>query len=630
MTFTMCSRLVLGSLIWLFLASPSFAFTYYIDRTNGLDTRTSTDARSKDTPWKNAPGMPCATNNAASFLAAAGDSIILKGGETWPNACLTWTWGRSGTVGARIYLGVDQTWFTGGAWTRPILDGGGVAMGANSEAIKVNGGYVTIDNFEFTGGISGPVSFGKYQYINAGAFAATLIIEHCYFHGWSAPSGTATWANIRATAGPGLGLIVRYNVFSGLDSPPVAADPTCATGPQNCKADGFAVVNAGYFIGNVAEYVVTGYFGEPKEVAYNLIRDVRKAVDPAAHGNCFESLFEQANALIHDNIIYKCRSGVTVWVIPRLGNITYYWNNVVLDSDILGNVFNVGHSFGVNPQWTSSNCCGTVIAVNNTIQCGSNDSATLPCVSDVVPPNLQNLVFKNNHLISSHVTPIQWTSPITNVTNLIQTQAAANAQGYTYAQAPYKFATTDVGDATVGTGTNLTADCAVMTTLCSDTLYGVVYDETAHTATLYGRTPNARSGTGAWDIGAYQGVAATPIPDPPANLRLVGTSSSANVTLIWDPSVDPTFAGFHVYQSPSSGTVGVLVKTNTPASVAATHSPLTQTTIRLPQGGTHCFTIKEFATDLTESVASNEYCTTVAGMAARTARTTNTPRVPTP
>ena len=47
------------------------------------------------------------------------------------------------------------------------------------------------------------------------------------------------------------------------------------------------------------------------------------------------------------------------------------------------------------------------------------------------------------------------------------------------------------------------AVCAIMDTLCKDTRYGVVYDETTH-AVLPGRIPVARPVGGAWDVGAYQ------------------------------------------------------------------------------------------------------------------------------
>lgn len=90
--------------------------TYYIDYASGSDANNGT---AKTTPWKRAPGMKGA---AMSYSHTAGDRFIFKGGVTWPSACYQWkiTWG--GTQATLDYYGVDRTWFSGDAWTRPVFD----------------------------------------------------------------------------------------------------------------------------------------------------------------------------------------------------------------------------------------------------------------------------------------------------------------------------------------------------------------------------------------------------------------------------------------------------------------------------------------------------------------------------
>jgi hypothetical protein len=119
------------------LTNAAGASTHYI-AANGSDSNNGT---SKTTPWLHAPGMPNCSGSCASYKPAPGDSIIFRGGDTWHfgNSALspytggTWDmyswWGNNSTCvslaasSGCIYYGVDQTWFSGGSWVRPILDG---------------------------------------------------------------------------------------------------------------------------------------------------------------------------------------------------------------------------------------------------------------------------------------------------------------------------------------------------------------------------------------------------------------------------------------------------------------------------------------------------------------------------
>src|ERR1700678_3642216 len=84
-----------------------FAATYYVDYSSGNDSNSGT---SKTSPWQNAPGMQTCANTCKSAVINGGDSIVLKGGVTWPNASFMWNLPGGGT-GTPVYIGVDQTWY---------------------------------------------------------------------------------------------------------------------------------------------------------------------------------------------------------------------------------------------------------------------------------------------------------------------------------------------------------------------------------------------------------------------------------------------------------------------------------------------------------------------------------------
>jgi hypothetical protein len=113
--------------------------TYYIDYANGSDSNSGT---SKSSPWKRCPGM---VGFAGSYSHSAGDVFIFKGGVTWTSAALPLTVGYSGTYGNIDTYTADQTWYSGGSWSKPIFDM------ENTDAIGIQAtskSYVTIDNIK--------------------------------------------------------------------------------------------------------------------------------------------------------------------------------------------------------------------------------------------------------------------------------------------------------------------------------------------------------------------------------------------------------------------------------------------------------------------------------------------------
>src|SRR5262249_54585813 len=114
-------------------------------------------------------------------------------------------------------------------------------------------------------------------------------------------------------------------------------------------------------------------------------------------------------------------------------------------------------------------------------------------------------------------------------------------------------------------------------------------------------------------------AAVSPVPPQSTPLYQSGPNSNTTVTLVWPAVSDANFAGYHLYQSTVSGVYSSIpTATITPASAAATHSPMTTWTTVLPVGGTYYFIVKSFDTGGNESVASAECTVTVTGFAART------------
>ncbi len=198
--------------LFFFLVSPSllFAATYYIDWVGGSDANNGT---AKTTPWKRHAYM---NGFIGSYSHSGGDQFIFKGGVTWPNSCFPISMGAGGSVGNNDYYGVDQTWYTGGSWSRPIFSAGGSKIGSDpTDNIFIWTNYynnITIDNIEFTGLYWDATSI---QAIDIAIARSTNIwIKNTYHHGWSHgtyASGTrdANTHVIGTTAGGNSGTVVE-------------------------------------------------------------------------------------------------------------------------------------------------------------------------------------------------------------------------------------------------------------------------------------------------------------------------------------------------------------------------------------------------------------------------------------
>jgi hypothetical protein len=111
------AMLRLLAVLFLSLTSVAHAATYYIDYVSGSDANSGT---SKTAPWQRHPYMK---GFAGKYYHSAGDHFIFKGGVTWPRAAFPMIIAGSGSSAtANDYYGVDQTWFAGTSWVRPIFN----------------------------------------------------------------------------------------------------------------------------------------------------------------------------------------------------------------------------------------------------------------------------------------------------------------------------------------------------------------------------------------------------------------------------------------------------------------------------------------------------------------------------
>ncbi len=470
--------------------------TYYISKTSGSDSNTSTQAQSKSTPWAHLPGMQSCVSNCAAYRPVAGDRFILRGGDTWVASDLGIDWEWSGTSGSPIYIGVDQTWFAGAAWTRPIFNCQTTACGTyNFAVIWLAVNYTTLDNIEITGyqqsgGTNLVATYGNYNEV-----------EHLYIHGWSRTSGSSgnnSYAlSNNWSGGGGIGTKFHDNVIDGSDSP-------------NKDFMG-GILHGDQVYNNVVRYVYNGMNGLFNDIYGNLV-EFNYVATSGDHCNMvfFQGLFTATTGYVYNNVIRHsgCAGGSTLWL---LGNANcspctmYAYNNVIYDT--AGDFDPVNIPVGNHP----GNSGGPFYIYNNTLEAGGNDS-----IGNGEASQRFTTYYANNHFINvANACLATGTTCTNNGGNLIQTAAQAAASGYN-ANQTYAYSPTSANSPTVGIGNNYNSLCSGnLAALCSDTTYPT-YDSVNHLVVL--RTVNPRPASGPWDAGAYEYAGGGDPPAPPTSL----------------------------------------------------------------------------------------------------------------
>ena len=516
-------------------AREASAATFYICGStaapcNGSDANNGT---SKTTAWLHAPGMTGCTGVCASTTPAAGDKFIFRGGDTWhygDSAAIPyvggtspqWNWNWAGSAGncqldasagavtktSCIYVGVDSTWFSGVAWSRPIMSGDNakttsyVTTCTHDEVdhnfMFVNQPYVIVDNFEWTNWCWAS---------NAGAVLTFLSsageVTNNYFHGWSTSAAATDQFRMVTCNGTGCAkssfILVDHNVFDGSDA---------SLGATAGKATGFAL-GAGYEIAsNVFWHLSNVYIGGAApsihdNTMYYLIEPSDGQGDPlkATHGNLFEQQGSNAcSTYFYNNLQYVVGEGEGNDLYSAPGCDVYIFNNIsFLYRPTFSGSTPTNSNDGSNcflPENTGGSGARTWSIFNNTL-----DS---PCSFSQKNITLTQ-DFENNHLIGfTSVTGLANPTIDDNGSELFQTEAVANAEGY----APTNFYAPTPGGSTINKGANLTSSiCNTMTygpaaDACKRGHGGVTYDQTTHVAVDNAAPP--RPVTGTWDVGAYE------------------------------------------------------------------------------------------------------------------------------
>ena len=482
--------------------APAWATTYYV-AANGADTN---NGAAKETPWAHLPGMATCANTCAATTPTAGDTFVLKGGDTWTTANFPVTWVWSGSAGNVITLGVDATWFTGGAWARPVFDAEGVAISGpkNSFLNLVSQQYVTVSNIEIKGFYySGAGSYGTCAMIQ-GSGGQNLTLDKLYIHGWSHDSYAAGGrdANCHVLLGDTnspfmAGSVLQNSVIDGSDSTGGGDSLSTYAWPSFINNVIHDLPNMMLPLGNAT-------------ISGNLLYNCNPSFDPGTHGNFLETLGGPAagfTVYIHDNVFTNSSNRCEAAFLGNPGETDYVWNNVWYNLNENG------------PALVQNDNTGAGVAAyfwNNTIV----PPAGKYCLTMRLGFTMAVIEFRNNHCIT---TAAQATDPLLSARtlsidhNLLQTPTQATNQGYTISET-FAYSPPNNNGATVRAGADLTGIAiGALAGLGSDTSYGSVLGVN-HNITGPGRSTVSRPRGSAWDVGAYQ--TGNQPPNPPTALTV--------------------------------------------------------------------------------------------------------------
>ncbi len=543
------SRLIppalLKLLVCIAISGSASATTYYI-AANGSDTNNGT---TNSTAWSHAPGMPGCKNTCSSTTPKAGDHFVFRGGDTWhfgnssanPYVGGQWKWTWSGSSSSPIYIGVDQTWFAGSSWARPIFSGDNPLSASfvtscahdlsTLNLVYLNSlSYVTLDNFEFSGECwAGQISSQATIYMPNNT---NVIISNSYFHGWTTVD--SAYDNHYSILGGGTGTGVQFvaDVFDGSDSSHAAAGSShclwTAFQGSPCQS-GQGIYMTAYDVHNsifryLSNMMVTTNTYTVHDSIFEYLYPSFQGGGSAQHPNVINEVTNVAgsNTYFYNNIVRH--TYVTEDIYLAVGNTAYFFNNVFYDNMNVAGLGGVP-SGCVRFNAVSSSGSQTAYIANNTIDTGCQ--INFDKVNSPLQPWNGTAFFQNNHFIgfsnlnSAYVCNTTGACTITDKGNeVFQTESAANAQGYTSGN---NYAPTTSTGATVGTGSSLSSSCTIYSSdseLCKGTLnVDEISGSGGEIANFPGNPIVARQST-SWDAGAYQFATTTQV-NPPTGLTAV-------------------------------------------------------------------------------------------------------------
>lgn len=277
------ARLLLAALA-LFTLNASAA-TYYIDFSSGADSNNGT---SKSTPFKRHPFMK---GFSGRYTHAAGDRFIFKGGVVWPVTCFQMkisVGGASDSV--RDYYGVDQSWYSGSTFSRPIFDFQSVLIGGwdAGAGLYITGSNLTFENLELANHRSqegwGNVTVSLY------GSASNVLFTYCLIRDWDLVR-PISYGN----AGGGIGF------HGGGNGHNIVVDHCTFHQMNSSTINGVAVHHIPVMRFSEVYRTANGYVGGGT-IHDNHIHDLLPGTDPLMHQTAIKTF---AVSRIYNNVIYN-------------------------------------------------------------------------------------------------------------------------------------------------------------------------------------------------------------------------------------------------------------------------------------------------------------------------------------
>ena len=203
----------------------------------------------------------------------------------------------------------------------------------------------------------------------------------------------------------------------------------------------------------------------------------------ATHGNMFEQQGGQCGTYFYNNLGYlsdrvrgtkTLHPGSSACSASRFNNISFFNSNLLWEVFLVSRPCNkLSYSREYGREWIDRQH----VPRNNTLD--------FPCNFNQKNISLTQY-FQNNHIVGyspAALSSVAGPTIVDNGNQLYQTEAAANAQGYTTTN----FDAPTTGGATIGAGANLTSLCtaipeSVAAAACLTGYVGVTYNQTNHAA----------------------------------------------------------------------------------------------------------------------------------------------------
>ena len=396
------------------------AVTYYIDYELGAD---SNDGTPVSAPWKHHPFMAGWTGGS-KYVHSPGDRFIFKGGVTWRADAFPLTLDVGGEAGNQDYYGVDENWYGGDAWTRPIFDGEGrmgvlIAIGSGSHIVLdgIEGRDVLFD-----------AAWGP-GIISIGEGPRDIRISNCYLHKWtlldSLTNDDAHGGVIVNTRNVPEGIVIDSCTISNAEY-------------SSVKNNGVGVLNVRAVRNSTIHDVPTAILFAG-EVDGNHIYNINYPVpsfDSSYHTNVIYMAAQSSISgyqYVSNNVIHDIGAGTGIYMEPCFGDTGKGYSTQFVFNNIVYNSYNGGGGIILADPEGGEGPCGEVYIYQNTLQ--THDASQIGMVRTLENHaginQIDVLVSRNNHYIGPSG---EWDLALarrpSSRSNLLMSNETAAASGY--------------------------------------------------------------------------------------------------------------------------------------------------------------------------------------------------------